>query len=127
MPGSRQSVHSGAAQSRRSIICINGAENSTAAAVCFWHASSRSGALLSNFPSDDVFFKAAFPTWLCYETLFGRCQCVCVCVRGGSSNTFERKMHIESPFQILIGTLKALRKGYFVTKISLISFNSVIW
>lgn len=54
-------------------------------------------------------------------------MCVCMCVCGGSSNTFERKMHIESPFQILIGTLKALRKGYFVTKISLISFNSVIW
>lgn len=42
----------------RSIICTNGAENSKATAVCSWHGLSRSGALLSNLPSDDVLFKA---------------------------------------------------------------------
>lgn len=36
------------------------AENSKATAVCSWHALSRSGALLSNLPSDDVLFKAVF-------------------------------------------------------------------
>lgn len=59
-PLSRQSLHSAAVQGQRSIICINGAENSKAIVVCFWHALSRSNALLSDPRSDYVLFQATF-------------------------------------------------------------------
>lgn len=50
----------------RSAVCINGAENSTATAVCSWRASAGPAALPPHIPSGCVLFTAAVPR-LCPE------------------------------------------------------------